>query len=307
MRPERRVAVTGLGIVSALGRMSGWNAQTGIDLLHRLLAFTQPAPKPVLQLLSELPVLEMNALGLPHENSGQLRPVDEWWGTDIGSIPIGQGVSVTAMQLLYAYNTIANGGVYQPPSLVSATYDEDGNRRPAERGRGHRVVSETTAEQVRSMLAEVVSNGTGTDATIDGYEVAGKTGTARKPLDGDYRDADGKYRYVASFVGFAPAVDPKLSIIVVMDEPTGSPYAGTVAAPAFAEIGRYALRHMEVAPAEAIGPVVDGERVRSTAATAPTTATTAPPATTTTTAPPATTTTAPEVDAAATTAPPPGG
>jgi cell division protein FtsI (penicillin-binding protein 3) len=226
---------------------------------------------------------EKTALGLPHENSGQLLPPDEWWGTSIGSIPIGQGISVTAMQLLYAYNTIANGGVYQPPALVSETVDEDGERRPVEPAAPHRVVSATTATQMRSMLADVVSEGTGTEAAIPGYEVAGKTGTARKPQPGGgYRDAAGNYHYVATFVGFAPAVDPKLSIIVVMDEPATSPYAGTVAAPAFAEVGRYALRHMQVPPAEAIGPAAGGQRVRSTPAPAPTPPTTAAGPTTTT-------------------------
>ena len=100
------------------------------------------------------------------------------------------------------------------------------------------------------MLAEVVDHGTGTDAAIDGYEAAGKTGTARKPQEGGgYRDATaGNYHYVATFAGFLPAADPKLSVIVVIDEPTTSPYAGTVAAPAFAEIGRRGPRHMGVAP-----------------------------------------------------------
>ena len=234
---------------------------------------------------------EKTALALPHENTGELLPPEEWWGTSIGSIPIGQGISVTAMQLLFAYNTIANDGVYQPPSLLAATLDEHGERQPAEQASPHRVVSPTTAEQVRAMLAEVVNDGTGTEAAIDGYEVAGKTGTARKPQEGGgYKGPDGRYHYVATFAGFMPAVDPKLSIIVVMDEPTTSPYAGTVAAPAFAEIGRYALRHMQVPPAEAIGPATaTGERVRSDPAAA---ATPAAPAATTTTAP-ATTTTAP--------------
>jgi cell division protein FtsI (penicillin-binding protein 3) len=228
---------------------------------------------------------EKTALDLPHENSGQLLPADEWWGTSIGSIPIGQGISVTAMQLLYAYNTIANDGVYRPPTLLSATVDQDGDEVPAQRADGRRVVSPHTAAQVRAMLAQVVADGTGTEAAIPGYEVAGKTGTARKPQEGGgYTDANGNYHHVATFAGLAPAADPQLSIIVVMDEPGTSPYAGTVAAPAFAEIGRYALRHMQVAPATPIGTTAEGQRVRSAATPGPTPPTTA--ATTTTTAEP---------------------
>jgi cell division protein FtsI (penicillin-binding protein 3) len=227
---------------------------------------------------------ERTALGLPHEEEGQLLDPDDWYGTSIGSIPLGQGISVTAMQMLYAYNTIANDGVYLPPSLVQATVDADGERQPVEPADGRRVVSPTTAGQVRAMLAEAVATGTGTSAQIDGYQVAGKTGTARKPQPGGgYTDEAGRYHYVSTFAGFIPAGDPKLSIIVVIDEPTGSPYAAEVAAPAFAEIGRYALRQMRIPPSSDAGmaPAPGTDRVRST------------PATSTTTVPPPTTTTVP--------------
>jgi cell division protein FtsI (penicillin-binding protein 3) len=226
---------------------------------------------------------ERTALQLPHEEEGQLLDPDDWYGTSIGSIPIGQGISVTAMQMLYAYNTIANDGVYLPPSLVKATVDADGERQPVEPAEGRRVVSPTTAAQVRAMMAEAVANGTGTAAQIDGYEVAGKTGTARKPQPGGgYTDENGRYHYVSTFAGFIPAGDPKLSVIVVIDEPTGSPYAAEVAAPAFAEIGRYALRQMRIPPSSegGIAPAPGSDRVRSTPATSPTTV---PPSTTTTT------------------------
>ncbi|HEY8525899.1 MAG TPA: penicillin-binding protein 2 [Acidimicrobiales bacterium] len=228
---------------------------------------------------------ERTALDLPYEEEGQLLDPDDWYGTSIGSIPIGQGISVTAMQMLYAYNTIANDGVYVPPTLVAATVDADGNRRPAERVEGERVVSPTTASQIRAMLAEAVATGTGTAAQIEGYQAAGKTGTARKPQPGGgYTDEQGRYHYVATFAGFVPADDPQVSIIVVIDEPSTSPYAGDVAAPAFAEIGRYALREMRIPPASAVGApgAPPGERVRSTPATS---TTTVPPTTTTTAAP----------------------
>jgi cell division protein FtsI (penicillin-binding protein 3) len=227
---------------------------------------------------------QSTALRLPHEEEGQLLDPDDWYGTSIGSIPIGQGISVTAMQMLYAYNTIANDGVYLPPSLVQATVDSNGDRQPVEPADGRRVVSPTTASQVQSMMAEAVATGTGTAAQIDGYQVAGKTGTARKPQPGGgYVDDNGRYHYVSTFAGFIPAGDPKVSIIVVIDEPTTSAYAAEVAAPAFAEIGRYALRQLRIPPSTTAGtaPPPGSDRVRST------------PATTTTTVPPPTTTTVP--------------
>jgi cell division protein FtsI (penicillin-binding protein 3) len=227
-------------------------------------------------------------LGLPHEESGELLDVDDWSGTSIGSIPIGQGISVTAMQMLFAYNVIANDGVYVPPALVRATVDEDGERHAVRPGRSHRVVSPTTAAQLRTMLTRVIASGTGRAAAIDGYTAAGKTGTARKPQPGGgYRDEAGNYHYISTFAGFLPAEDPKLSIIVVIDEPTTSPYAAQVAAPAFAEIGRHALRQMGVPPAGApparapLLPEPESERVRAT------------PAPPTTTIPPSTTTSVP--------------
>ena len=162
--------------------------------------------------------------------------------------------------------------------------DEDGERHDVGPGRSHRVVSPTTAAQLRAMLTQVITSGTGRAAAIDGYTAAGKTGTARKPQPaGGYTDEAGRYHYISTFAGFLPAEDPKLSIIVVIDEPTTSPYAAQVAAPAFAEIGRHALRLLGVPPAAAPvpGPLLpepERDRVRGTPAAA---ATTIPPSTTT--------------------------
>jgi cell division protein FtsI (penicillin-binding protein 3) len=237
---------------------------------------------------------QRTALGLPHEEPGILLDPDNWSGTSIGSIPIGHGISVTAMQMLLAYNTLANDGVYVPPTLLRATFDAEGERHPAVAREGRRVVSPTTAAQVREMLAQAVTSGTGKAAAIDGYHAAGKTGTARKPQPGGgYQDAQGKYHYVATFAGFIPADDPQVSIIIVIDEPTTSPYASDVAAPAFANIGRQALRTMRIAPpaaADAVGtlPPLEEPKVRAQPAAPPTTTTTAP---TTTTVPGATPTT----------------
>jgi cell division protein FtsI (penicillin-binding protein 3) len=189
------------------------------------------------------------ALDFPNESAGIMRDVENWSGTSIGSIPIGQGVAVTAMQMLAAYNVIANGGVYVEPRLVLGSIDAAGERHDTPPPATEQVVSEATAGAVRDMMVAVVDAGTGREAAIDGYSVAGKTGTARKPQDnGTYQDAAGNYHYVTTFAGFVPAEDPQLSIIVVIDEPSASTYASAVSAPVFAELARYGLRQFRIPP-----------------------------------------------------------
>jgi cell division protein FtsI (penicillin-binding protein 3) len=219
------------------------------------------------------------ALGFPQEVGGALPEPADWSGTSIGTIPIGHGVSVTAMQMLYAYNAIANDGVYVPPKVVDSIIDADGQRRPAViEEKPHRVVSAATAAKVRRMLANVVTNGTGSAAAIESYDVAGKTGTARKAQEHGYKDAQGRTHHIATFAGFMPADDPKLSIIVVLDEPKAV-YAATTAAPSFAELGRYALRLEHIPPPAAptgTGTLaVEPPPVRAQPAQKPTTSTTA--------------------------------
>jgi cell division protein FtsI (penicillin-binding protein 3) len=175
------------------------------------------------------------ALRFPGESAGLLLDPKQWSGASIATVPIGQGVAVTALQMLEVYNTIANGGMYVAPRLVQGT------RTPSPR----RVVSARTAQQITAMLTEVVRVGTGKAARIDGYTVAGKTGTARKPLEGGRGYKDGAY--VATFAGFVPAESPRLSVIVVLDEPTPI-YGGLVSAPVFAEVARYGLRLFRVPP-----------------------------------------------------------
>ncbi len=232
------------------------------------------------------------ALDFPHEASGILLDPDEYRGTSLGSIPIGQGIAVTAMQMLETYNVLANGGVYIPPKLVLETVDSTGKHHAVTAGSSRRVVSATTAARMSEMLVNVVAEGTGTRGGITGYQVAGKTGTARKPLaTGGYQDAAGNYHYIANFVGFVPAEDPELSIIVIIDEPSGDIFGGTVAAPVFADLAQYGLRLFRIPPpllqrkgpapdtaaadAVAMGLVdaVVPERVRAT----PATSTTLPP------------------------------
>ncbi len=235
------------------------------------------------------------SLDFPNEAAGILLRPDKYSGTSMGSIPIGQGIAVTALQMLEAYNVLANDGFYVPPKLVLETVDTDGTAHPVDAGEPHRVVSESTAARMRDMLANVVAEGTGTRGGITGYTVAGKTGTARKPLPtGGYQDASG-YHYVATFAGFVPAERPELSIIVVIDEPAGDIFGGTVAAPVFADLAQYGLRLFRIPPplvprvpapdtaaAEAVttDPTVATRpaRLRAEPATSTTSTTAAPPA-----------------------------
>ncbi|HVF32171.1 MAG TPA: penicillin-binding protein 2 [Acidimicrobiales bacterium] len=188
-------------------------------------------------------------MGFPGESRGIMLDPSEWSGTSLPTIAIGQGIAVSAMQMLAAYNTVANGGEYVAPKLVKATVDARGESHPTPPSARRRVISPRTAKQVTGMLAEVVRVGTGTNAAIDGYTVAGKTGTARKPLENARGYKGGAY--ISSFAGFVPAEKPALTSIVMLDEPTPI-FGGLVAAPVFAEINRYGLRQFRIPP-----PLVD--------------------------------------------------
>jgi cell division protein FtsI/penicillin-binding protein 2 len=179
-------------------------------------------------------------IDFPGETEGIVLPPEKWSGSTIGNVPIGQGIAVTPLQMAAAYSTIANGGTWIQPHLVERV---EGGKVPEPKRR--RVISRETAQDVRHMLRDVVEEGSGTAAQVPGYRIAGKTGTAAKPDEtGGYSD----YRYVASFVGFVPATKPRLVILVTVDEPRGAIWGGTVAAPAFAEIAKFALQYLEVPP-----------------------------------------------------------
>lgn len=184
-------------------------------------------------------------IDFPGESAGILLDPAKYSGTSMGTMPIGQGVAVTAVQMLAAYNTVANGGVYVAPKLLKGTIDSDGERHDTGVSRRHRVISAQTAKEMTAMLAEVVRVGTATRARVEGYTVAGKTGTARKPLEGQRGYKAGAY--VSSFAGFVPAERPELSAIVILDEPTPI-FGGLVAAPVFAQVARYALREFRIPP-----------------------------------------------------------
>lgn len=189
------------------------------------------------------------SVAFPNEQAGFVHAFEDWTDSSIGSIPLGQGIAVTPLQMLTAFNVVANGGEYVAPRLVLESVAADGTRTPTPAGERRRVISPDTADMVNVMLRGVVAVGTGKQAAVPGFTVAGKTGTAAKPLDnGTYEDAAGNSFYRATFVGFLPAGDPSLSILVMVDEPVGDVYGGSVAAPAFAGIADAAIRILGIAP-----------------------------------------------------------
>ena len=191
----------------------------------------------------------LSGLGFKGESSGLVPNLLEWSGTDVASFALGQGMLATPLQVLMVYNTLANGGLRVPPTLVRSAVDADGRELPLERPEPVRAVSYNTASLMTEMLVTVVREGTGRNAQVDGYTVAGKTGTGQKVLTGgNYEDEDGARRYTATFAGFLPAEDPQISIIVVIDEPVTNFYASQAAAPLFAELAKYSLRRLRIAP-----------------------------------------------------------
>jgi cell division protein FtsI (penicillin-binding protein 3) len=181
---------------------------------------------------------EPTGINFPGEEQGIVLSPDEYSGSTMGNLPIGQGLAVTPIQMAAGYSAIANGGILRPPRIV---LNENGERVPEPKG--HRVISEKTAAELRTMLKGVLApGGTASEVSVPGYTLAGKTGTAEKVVDGEYSD----YLFDASFVGFAPADDPQLLVAIVVDEPKGDHYGGTVAAPAFGEIAKFALPYLGI-------------------------------------------------------------
>jgi cell division protein FtsI (penicillin-binding protein 3) len=183
-------------------------------------------------------------VGFPGEAAGLMPPPEQWTDLTRATVSFGAGVAVTPLQMASVYATIANGGTWVQPRLVDATIGADGVRHDAPPAASHRVVRRATAQMLTRMLAYVVQDGTGDRAQITGYQVAGKTGTAKK------LDDTGRYvhRYVASFIGFLPASRPRVVIAAIIDEPK-TVYGGVAAAPVFQEVARYAIQRLGIEPA----------------------------------------------------------
>lgn len=186
---------------------------------------------------------QLTDIDLPGENRGLFRPLDDWSGNSIASIATGQEVSVTAIQIISAISAIANGGILYKPRVVK---DVRGGIRPfTVRGNDpERVTDQKTAATVREMMADVVLDGTGKPAKLDGYTSAGKSGTAQKidPATGRYS----RTNYIASFIGFAPVNNPAVTILVTLDSPKGEHHGGSVGGPVFKRIAQQALAYLDV-------------------------------------------------------------
>lgn len=186
---------------------------------------------------------EPTNLGLPHESPGILHDYQDWDGITKYATMYGQGVAVTAVQTAQVYGVIANGGLRVSPTVVKGFQHADGSYTPRENAEPVRVISETTSDALMGMLVEVTEDGTAPKAAIDGYLVAGKTGTAQAP------DENGQLtRIVASFVGIAPADDPRIVVSVVLYDPKSSPWGGETAAPVFHDVATFALQTLRVPP-----------------------------------------------------------
>jgi cell division protein FtsI (penicillin-binding protein 3) len=187
----------------------------------------------------------------PGETTGSLSHYQSWTTVDTGSIAFGYGISVSALQLITAVSAIANDGILMKPYFVQAITDESG--QPLKQFQPQpirRVIKEQTARTIKAIMKTVItSGGTGTNAALENYTVCGKTGTTRK-LDesGTYSDS----KHIASFVGFTPAEKPQLAILVVIDEPQGQNYGGTVAAPVFRRIAQETLNYLNITPENTI-------------------------------------------------------
>jgi cell division protein FtsI (penicillin-binding protein 3) len=189
-----------------------------------------------------------SGIDLPGEAYGYLRDTSQWYGVDLATISFGQGVSTTALQLATAISAVANGGLLMKPYVVEKVSDESGAELESTSPQVQRrvIATETAGKLARMMEGVAVEGGTGMSAAVDGFRVAGKTGTAQKvdPLTRGY-SVD---KRTASFVGFIPADNPRLTILVVVDEPKTSPYGGVVAAPAFGAIAQQTLCYLKVPP-----------------------------------------------------------
>ncbi|MBK5233066.1 MAG: penicillin-binding protein 2 [Thermoleophilia bacterium] len=181
---------------------------------------------------------EPTGIEYPGEEQGIVLPYKDWSGSTIGNVPMGQGLAVTPIQMVAAYGALANGGVLRQPKLIKSI---GGVKTPIDPG--HQIVSPEVATEVRDMLKGVLApGGTASEVSVPGYTLAGKTGTAQIATDGGYSDS----RYVASFMGIAPADNPAIAVSVVVNEPEGPHTGGEVAAPAFGELASFTLPYLGV-------------------------------------------------------------
>ena len=239
----------------------GWLPFSKILQVSSNIGFTKVAEKlkrdRFFQYIEKFGFGQVTGIDVPGEVAGLLRRPERWSGVDLATHAFGQGISTTPMQLVMAYAAVANGGFLMRPYVMRRVIGSKGEVLSETQPHVvRRVISQKTATLLASMLQDVTNEGgTGAMATVDGYDVAGKTGTAQKadPVNGGYAAK----KRVASFVGFVPANNPRLVALVLIDEPEVNVYGGVVAAPVFRNIAQGALRHLAVAP-EKVAPIPVG-------------------------------------------------
>ncbi len=189
---------------------------------------------------------QQTGIELPGETRGMAKPVNRWSKVSIGAISMGQEIGVTPLQTISLISTIANDGVYTPPRIVAGELPPDSNALPVvfHPAQQHRVITTMTAAEMKKMMEGVVLFGTARRAILNGYTIAGKTGTAQKvdPKTGAYS----KTKYVASFIGFTPVNTPAITIAVILDSPVGLHQGGQVCAPVFKRIAEQVLEYLHV-------------------------------------------------------------
>ena len=232
--PTQRLTTTGLLAVSSNTGSIQIGQKLGKDTLYNYLR--------------KFGIGQSTNSKLPGESAGILHPVKEWSGTSLPTIAFGQGYSLTAMQSTSVFATIANDGVRVSPSILAGVVDESGKYTPAKENESVRVLSSQTASNMRAMMESVVSsNGTAPAAAISGYRIAGKTGTANR-----FNTACKCYSgYTASFIGFAPADQPKYVISVTIQDPKGMHWGGALAGPVFKKVMSFVLQSERVQPTTA--------------------------------------------------------
>lgn len=181
------------------------------------------------------------------EVKGELLPLSEWREINRATMSFGQGIAVTALQMIQAISAIANGGELMQSHLVEKRVDFEGNEEIIEDKIVRQVISTETAEQIKEMMVSVVENGFGQKAKIEGYRIAGKTGTAEVPVAGRGYSEDIN---IISFGGFAPADDPKFAMLIKLDQPEGAPWSSDTVAPLFGEISEWLLHYLQIPPSE---------------------------------------------------------
>jgi cell division protein FtsI (penicillin-binding protein 3) len=248
--PESVFSVPGAVVIDGFPIRDAWPHPT-MDMSLRyilsessnigtMLAAQTIAPEMLHSYLTGFGFGNKTGLEYPGESRGILRPSAKWRGTEKSTITYGYGMAATPLQLAAAVNTVANGGVHVSPRLVGGRIDGGGRRVDAPAAETRRVLQPSTAAVMTDMMREVVCTGTGENAKVKGMEIAGKTGTGYKVQDnGTYATDSGGRKYFASFVGFFPARDPKVTILVSIDEPNANSrdrFGSTAAAPVFARL-----------------------------------------------------------------------